>query len=270
MKRRLSLFASVLVLAGCATSDVETPGPVPSDPMPSDPVIEADKTELGDTEAAGPVDYDEAWFISGGWPGEYPLGFSVLEAGVVLAGRAHMHPSAAADIACPVEQFATYQQWNNARGLSDDLDFVTATLKLTVTMTADAPIEVPADPMGYETKQLGLKEGDRLIYKRYLGEGYAIIEVNDREYDINENELANVSDIDEVVNSSRLGEDLWVELACADVAGSRAWILYDDAIETAGIGPTPVFGYGDSRDLSPEDVALSYELKQALAEMDAG
>lgn len=263
MKRSLGLVAAIAVLTACATSRVETPGP-----GPADPVIGTDQTAALEAPGDPVEDYDEAWYISSGWPGEYPLGFSVLEDGVVLMGRARMHPSALPDVACPVAKYATYHQWNNDRVMADELAFVTATQTQTVTMSADAPIEVPADTMGYETKRLDLKAGDQLIYKRYLGEGYAIIEVNGRAFDINEAELANVSDIETVLAGAVEGEHLWVEIACLDEAGSRAWVLFGEAVRTDGVGPSPVFGYGESRDLDPAEAAISQDLKQALAEMD--
>ncbi len=246
---RLALVLSIGIIAAC-TSTVEPP-PVAVDP------VEATITPLIEPEPV-PVatlpEYDATWYISSGWPGEYPPGFSILEPGIVLTGRAQMHPLAEANLACPVEEFATYQPWNFVRAEADALDFRVATRLFEITMTTDAPIEVPADDMGYVLKLLPLKAGDVLTYKRYLGEGYAIIAHDGVDYEINEAELANVSDINRAVEAVDGGEDLWVEVKCHDAAASRAWVLYDEAIVTAGVGPTPITGYGMSVDLTPKDV----------------
>ena len=263
MRISISLFGAAC-LAACATEVATAPLPVQDDPAPE--IVAEAPLETPELVSTQVPEYGETWNISGGWPGEYPLGFSVLEDDVVLQGRTNMHPLTEPTVACPLDRFATYQQWNFARGDADDLDFVVANRMIDVTMTADAPIEVPAGEFGYETKALMLKSGEVLSYKRYLGEGFAIVGYQGSDYEINEAELVNVSDIDEAVNASGIGEDLWVEVTCQDEAASRAWILYDEAIRAQGIGPSPVIGYGEARDLTQEDVFHVYELMAIQAQ----
>lgn len=206
--------------------------------------------------------YGDDWFVSGGWPGEYPPGFSILEDNVVLAGRADMDPDLAAEITCRMPKLATYQQWNTDRVDADDLDFVSASKKYEITMTANAPIAVPADELGYSTRQIDLKAGDVLTYKRYLGEGWAIISYQGTDYEINEAELVNVSNIDSSGQAVGSGEDLWVQVTCLDSKSTRAWLLYKEAMEDPGVGPTPVIGYGEARDLTPADLIEARVLKE--------
>lgn len=262
-----TMVCSAALLGACTSTIVPVPEPTPE--APTEPVSIATDilpVETPDLSIVAPENYDDGWNVSGGWPGEYPPGFSVLEEGVVLQGRTAMHPLTEATIACPVSKLATYQQWNFLRTDADDLDYVVATKLFDITMTSDAPIEVPDDEMGYQAKQLPLKKGDVLTYQRYLGEGYAIISFGGVDYEINEAELVNVSDINEAASADGLVEDLWVEVACGDEAASRAWVLYDEVINTSGIGPTPITGYGESADITEADIAGVREQMEMAAE----
>lgn len=252
--RHTLLAVTVLAVTACSTS---------IDPAPSSQTVDMqDVTETPVSEPDTMIDsYAEGWDLSRGWPGEYPPGFSVLEEGVTLMGRSVMQPLSEADMPCPLPKFATYQQWNVARVESDDLDFRTATKLFEITMTTDAPIEVLADALGTTSKLLQLKTGDVLVYKRYLGEGFAIIAHDGVDYEINEVELSDISDFAEKSIAVGYQEDLWVNVKCADEPGNRAWILYDEARQNSGIGPTPIFGFGDSRDITGFDLP---EIRQQI------
>lgn len=189
--------------------------------------------------------YPATWHVSYGWPGEYPAGFVVLDQGVTLKGRAKPNPDAPADIACTLPQYANYQIWNKSRVDRDRLEFIVATKIEPVTMTVDANIEYPTDT-GMQVLQL--KTGDVLSYLRYLGEGFAIFGFGGEEYTINEAELRDISSI----TYGGLDEDQWVEVAC--IGGTRAWLLYDDAIASDSIVPSPIVGFGEASDIFPDEV----------------
>ena len=198
-----------------------------------------------DRDFAALAGYPDTWYVSYGWPGEYPAGFVVLEQGVTVNGRARPNPDAPANVACTLPQYANYQIWNRERVERDSLEFIVASKIEPVTMLVDAKIETPGDE-GMQV--LDLKAGDVLSYLRYLGEGFAIFGVNGQEYTINEAELRDISSMSAV----SLEEDQWVEVAC--IGGTRAWLLYDDAIAHDEIVPSPIVGFGEASDIYPDEV----------------
>ncbi|HPF21923.1 MAG TPA: hypothetical protein PK417_00500 [Hyphomonas sp.] len=252
--------AWILALAGClaacgqpadkpAGSSAEVaddvlPADVPADEPLASP-YEVAESAPDDRDFAALAAYPDTWYVSYGWPGEYPAGFVVLDQGVTVNGRARPNPDAPANVACTLPQYANYQIWNRARVDRDHLEFIVATRIEPVTMAVDATIETPGD-LGMQT--LELKAGDTLSYLRYLGEGFAIFGFNGQEYTINEAELRDISDIP----AGLLDEDLWVEAAC--IGGTRAWILYDDAIAMDSIVPSPIVGFGEASDIYPDEV----------------
>src|SRR5690606_9627873 len=141
------------------------------------------ETAPDDRDFAALAGYPEGWYVSYGWPGEYPAGFVVLDQGVKLNGRARPNPEAPANVSCTLPQYANYQIWNRDRVERDSLDFSVATKIVPVTMWVDAHIESPGDT---GMQMLHLKAGDTLSYLRYLGEGFAIFGYNGQEYTINE------------------------------------------------------------------------------------
>ena len=198
-----------------------------------------------DRDFAALAAYPDTWHVSYGWPGEYPAGFVVLEQGVTVNGRARPNPDAPANVACTLPQYANYQIWNRQRVERDHLEFIVASKIEPVVMKVDANIETPGDE---GMRVLNLKAGDVLSYLRYLGEGFAIFSFDGQEYTINEAELRDISSM----TGASLEEDQWVEVAC--IGGTRAWILYDDAIAHDEIVPSPIVGFGEASDIYPDEV----------------
>jgi hypothetical protein len=198
-----------------------------------------------DRDFAELAGYPDTWHVSYGWPGEYPAGFVVLEQGVTVNGRARPNPDAPANVACTLPQYANYQIWNQQRVERDNLQFIVASKIEPVTMLVDASIETPGDE-GMQV--LELKAGDVLSYLRYLGEGFAIFGFGGQEYTINEAELRDISSM----SGMGIEEDQWVEVAC--IGGTRAWLLYDEAISNDDIVPSPIVGFGEASDIYPDEV----------------
>lgn len=249
------------VLAGCGQK-AETPV------EPTESVMEETVTET-EPLAAPPSKIDYAalsgygpeWYVSGGWPGEYPPGFAIVEDNVSVSGRAVPRLDAPRDVACPLPRLANYQIWNNARNESDELDYFVATKTFPVTLTQDASIEFAGDN-GIGT--LDLKAGDQLTYLRYLGEGFTILSYDGVAHDINEAELRDISDI----GSGEIEEHLWISVACT--GGNRAWLKYDETIKTPGILPSPILGFGEAYDLSEDQIEVAREqARQMDAPMNA-
>ena len=97
----------MLVVAAC-TDDIKT----------------TQSAKAGDKSDVAKAAYDDSWFLSPGWPGEYPNGFTILVDDVVLAGRAEMNKSVPKSLQCPVPRLANYNQWNRERVEADELEFV--------------------------------------------------------------------------------------------------------------------------------------------------
>lgn len=243
------ILSAALFVAACGQSDVAPDGAAEG-PVGDEAAIVASDT---DEAAAAPVEtdyaalsgYDDSWFLSPGWPGEYPPGFAVLDAEVKVPARARPNPTDPQDITCHLPQYANYQLWNNLRNDSDDLDYFVATKKLPVTVLEDTEVEFVGDA-GIE--KLALKAGDQLTYLRYIGEGFTVMSFNGREFDINEGELREITDIGAIENE----EDLWVQVTC--LGGKQAWLLFDEVVQEKGVYPSPITGYGEAHDILPEEV----------------
>ena len=246
------IFAAAIVLAACGQS---------SDAPQESDIVATDGSELEAAAGAQPArasdyvapdfaklsGYGDGWYISPGWPGEYPAGFVVLDEGLTVQARARPNPAAPQDKACTLPRLANYQLWNYPRVSADKLEFFVATKTFPVTLTQDAAIEYVSDAGSMQV--LDLKQGDQLNYLRYLGEGFAILSFGGTEYDINEAELMGITDIQD----SKGEEDEWVRVTCAD--GSQPWLLYDEVVAVPGIVPSPVTGYGDASDITADQVA---------------
>ena len=249
------IVSAALFVAACGQSDV-TPQAGSEGAAAADAAAAAG-TEAGSAPEAPPTDYaalsgyDDSWFLSPGWPGEYPPGFAVLDADVRVPARARPNPTDPQDITCLLPQYANYQLWNTARNDADDLDYFVATKKLPVTVLEDAEVEFVGDA-GTET--LPLKAGDQLTYLLYIGEGFTVMSFNGREFHINEGQLREITDIGALENE----EDLWVRVTC--LGGKQAWLLFDEAVLEPGIYPSPITGYGDAKDIRPEEVETVREM----------
>lgn len=243
------ILSAALFVAACGQSEVSTTagpevargGEMPADAAQTETVAAAVPT----TDYAALSGYDGNWFLSPGWPGEYPPGFAVLDADVRVPARARPNPTDPQDITCLLPQYANYQLWNNVRNKSDDLDYFVATKKLPVTVLEDAEVEFVGNS-GIE--KLPLKAGDQLTYLRYIGEGFTVMSFNGREFDINEGELREITDIGAIENE----EDLWVRVNC--LGGKQAWLLFDEVVLEKGVYPSPITGYGEAHDILPDEV----------------
>lgn len=270
MKQILILLSAGL-LAACSPSDSSN-GEVPVDKPPVTQSADTGNAEKPD-ETIPPLAayYKTGWTVTEGWPGEYPQGFSILEAGVEVLGRRDMDPQIAASITCPLPKYATYQPWNFARNENDALMFMVATRIFDITATAPSEIEVIASQQSSgdivaETETLKLEAGDTLRYKRYIGEGYAVLESGGIDYEINLGDLSKVTNIDSAMPDDDRGEDLWLRVTCADASHQRVWLLYNEVIQHPDIAVTPIAGYGEASDLNDESVVDARRLKDMVLE----
>ena len=234
MKRRASLYLTALVLVAC-------------NPQPS--AIETDTPPAPETapvsETVPVVDipgYDDTAIINDFWSGEYPDGFTIMASGVTTLGRAEMKLAAPRTIECALPKGANYQIWNDARYDADELRFVSVNFPSPATITQDVQIETF---VGDTPITLDLKAGDVISYQYYVGEGFFIGKFEGVDYDFMEEDL-----IGKIEYADAPPTDQWVNVRCDGEPGQRAWLLYREVIETPGIAPSEITGYGTSSDVS--------------------
>ena len=236
-------FAAAAILVGCG----ETASIEPAEGPNATTLESADI--VSDAEIAVPTYDEDVWYVSAGWPGEYPPGFSIFAEGVSVPARVGMHDSLPADLTCALPQNATYQLWNQARVEADGLDFITVSEKFDITISETAEIDAPAGEFDNPNNTLKLEPGDRLTYLRYLGEGWTLMEINGEERDVNEMDLMEISDI-RTAGETTSDDILWINIPCGD---TRGWLTLDEALADPGILMTPIIGYGVSRDMTEQD-----------------
>ena len=271
MKRIMGLISAGL-LAACSPSDSANKNP----PAANAPVAQPAEIAQPDTPAEAPPPipayYQTGWAVTGGWPGEYPQGFSILEDGVTVMGRPDMNPQEAASITCPLPKYATYQPWNFARNENDALLFMVATRIFSITVTKPSEIEAIASQQStgdlvVKAETLKLEPGETLLYKRYIGEGYAVLERGGVDYEINIGDLNDVTDIETAAQGDEGSEDLWVRVTCDGASGQRTWLLYNDVIQHPDIAVSPIAGYGEASDLNDKSGAEARRLKNMALEV---
>ena len=238
-------IAAVLALSACSdTSQTNTQ---------TTPDVAAEiKTEPVKTETTT-LTYGDKFYVSDFWAGEYPSGFAVAEDGVVLQARAQMHIDAPQDVSCPLPHNANYHTWNVARVNADDIRFHSVIETSTITITADIKIETSREDVD-ELIELDLKTGDTLTYLTYVGEGFIIAAYDGHEYFLNEGDFIDAAEFEKVDSTPQQ----WVQVKCADDAGTRGWILYRDAEAEPGLVNALIAGYGETYDLDHEKMANAF------------
>lgn len=251
MMRRLLIAAATvgLVVSGCspASEDPTAPDPTPES-TDSDTSDTPDETEasttlpgLSDSNGIETIGYPDGWELQPFWSGEYPNAFSVTQEGVTVMGHETITFESFPPIYCGLPHKATYSPWNGARRESDDLDFVAMVFPTTFTIMEDVSVEAF---VGDGVEQLALSAGDELIYKSYLAEGFFIAEKDGIQYELNEGELPASTEFQQGPEDQE-----WVLVTCDDADGTRAWILYQDALGVPGVEPFEYTAFGEAADL---------------------
>ncbi|MEZ5538030.1 MAG: hypothetical protein R3F02_20685 [Thiolinea sp.] len=186
--------------------------------------------------------YDDSWYISSGWPGEYPNGFSILKDGVVLEGRAEMNKAAAKTLNCPVPRLANFNPWNHQRVDADQLEFISASKKFTIPVVEDVDVPVFDDAHG---DTLALKKGAELTYLTYIAEGFALMAYQGKEYQV---DMAGLEEKVSFAGQPDIADDLWVNIPCQ--SGQRGWVLHSEVVGVDGVRETEHTVYGESPDLA--------------------
>lgn len=244
-----TVLAASLALTACNPS---TPAPTEADDTapqgdaaPSPETAEETETDLteilAETDDIQTIGYPEGWEMQLYWSGEYPNGFAVTQEGVTVMGHETITFEEYPPIYCGLPHKATYSPWNVDRMISDELVFVAMTYPTTFTIREDTSLEVF---VGDGAEQLELKAGDQLTYKSYIAEGFFIAEKDGIAYEMNEAELPTSTEFEQGPEDQE-----WVQVTCDDAEKTRAWVLYDQALQAPGVEPYEYTGFGEAADL---------------------
>jgi hypothetical protein len=204
--------------------------------------------------AAPASGYDNSWYVSDFWSGEYPPGFSVTRPDTVVRARRAMDKAAPRDVACKLPYLAVIHPWNQRRAAASQIKFLSATRIVQLI----AKEQFVFEDMGDDAKRkVEIKKGDVIEYIRNDAEGSFEARIAGKQYTAGQSVFDHVQDIAD----DQFIEDDWVSLACT--GGSRAWIFLaelglgsdDPKAQTSGIsavGPGQT-GYGSARDLTAEE-----------------
>lgn len=184
--------------------------------------------------------YDQSWYRSEGWGGEYPNGFTLAQ-DVTVDIRKEPAPKAAADISCQMRKGATYHPWNQARTTADQLQFLTFTkiepYRVNKTFTAEI-----SDQAG-QSRTLNLPAGTTWDYLANLAEGSFLFRYQGETYvggqDMFEQSASTAPDTD-------IDPDEWLGLRCAN--GTTGWLLLRDVADRPGFDDPNIMDYGQASD----------------------
>jgi hypothetical protein len=207
--------------------------------------------------------YDDDWYMTKFWSGEYPAGFSVTRAGTTVMGRTAMDKDLPRDVPCVLPYRAVIHPWNRARARKSRVEFHAATR--IIRLVAKENFEF-VGLGGQDTVRVPMKTGDAIEYIHNLGEGLFRVRVAGKEHTASQDLFKHVQD----VTRDQFVEDDWAVMTCEN--RRRVHIFLDDLRDPAdpekfapGIadGRAGHQGYGHSRDLTAAEAqALERERGQ--------
>lgn len=185
--------------------------------------------------------YDEGWYRAPFWSGEYPGGFSVVQATTVQL-RPSLDPVAEKSIACDLPQGATYQAWNLERVEDQGLAFVSFTRIADYKMTESFEATVYRRDDASEVK-LALMDGDSWRYLVYLAEGAFLMEYGGVIYDGTQDLFEHSEQV-----GDEDGYEEWLRINCPN--NQWGWLYMGDiAIDQGQFIAANITEYGVSKDL---------------------
>jgi hypothetical protein len=213
-------------------------------------LTEEEAAVLENAKATGMAlaDYEDAWFWSKGWSGEYPPGFSVTKSHITVMARSAMVKDMPREVACELPYLAVIHPGNPERIRKNDMQFFSATK--VIKMIAKEEFDFGDD--------VEVKKGERIEYIRNLSEGDFSIRIYVETYTADQSLWAFV---DKPARDQFVEED-WVLLTCQ--GGNSAYIFLDDVRIKGpnytlsfppGISVAESFDGGQSRDLTEQEAA---------------
>jgi hypothetical protein len=195
--------------------------------------------------------YDDTWFQSNFWSGEYPPGFSVTKKRTTLMARSGMDKDLPRDVACEMPYLALIHPWNKERIRKSNMQFFSAT-KI-IKMVAKEDFDFGDD--------VAVKKGEVIEYIGNGAEDFFGVRIRGKRYTAGEDLFVFV----ETPAQDQFVEDDWVLLTCQ--GGNRAYIFVHD-LGVRGWSDAPAFvpgisdtgpgqeGYGSARDLTEQEAAV--------------
>jgi hypothetical protein len=191
--------------------------------------------------------YDDTWFKSNFWSGEYPPRFSVTKKRTTLMARSGMDKDLPRDVACEMPYLALIHPWNKERTRKSNLQFFSVT-KI-IKMIAKEDFDFGDD--------ITVKKGEVVEYIANRAEGFFYVRIGGKPYDADQSLFEFV----ETPTQDQFVEDDCVLLTCQ--GGNRAYIFaYDLGVRrwpdapafVPGISDTGPGqnGYGKARDLTEQ------------------
>jgi len=172
-----------------------------------------------------PNGYDSSWYVTGYWPGEWPMGFSVAKPGVTVMARSGMDKKLPRSVICDLPYRAVFNPWNGARNAKSHVEYFTASKVIALTALKDFKLDDDGKP-------IVVKKGQVVEYLSYLSEGSFIARINGKIYD--SYGVADQSLFDDgklsppPSDSSANTDEQWLGLRCNN--GKTAWIFTPDLL----------------------------------------
>lgn len=171
--------------------------------------------------------YDDSWYKTDFWAGEYPEGFTIKQ-DVTTKIRKEPDHKTAREIECSLKKGETYHQWNEARVKSSKLEFVSLVKKVVYIIKEPASLALIDEESEKDTK-INFDNGDEWTYLTYYAEGAFRMEFKGVVYTA-EQSLFEVSGEKGAVGPNSIHETSeWMKLTCAN--GKTGWLLYEEVFK---------------------------------------
>jgi hypothetical protein len=197
--------------------------------------------------------YDNSWYQTEFWSGEWPNGFSVTKKDVTVLGRTAMDKDLVASVICKLPYKAVFNPWNDVRTAQSQASYMTASKIVVLTALKDFRLDDGVNAVD-------VSKGDQIEYLIYGAEGSFLVRYMGVEYWADQS-LWNDGKVTELSEDSTQ-QDEWLRLNCEN--GETAWLftpeltttdrqgnsVYIDGLCRASIGSPGVDDYGHARDLT--------------------
>jgi hypothetical protein len=164
--------------------------------------------------------YDDTWFKSKFWSGEYPPGFSVTKKRTTVMARRAMDKNAPREVACELPYLAVIHPWNKERIQKSSMQFFSATKIVKMIAKEDFKFD----------DKIVVKKGEVIQYIGNGAEDAFGVRIGGKPYTAYQDLWQHVDAPDE----DQFIEDKWVLLTCQ--GGARAYIYLDDVRSEAPDG----------------------------------
>jgi hypothetical protein len=198
--------------------------------------------------AQGFAGYDDTWFKSKFWAGEYPPGFSVTKRRTTVMARRAMDKNVPREVACELPYLAVIHPWNKERIRKSNMQFFSATKIIKMIAKEDFKFN----------DNVAVKKGEVIEYIGNGAEDFFAVRIGGKPYTAGQDLWPFV----DAPTEDQFIEDKWVLLTCQ--VGARAYIYLDDVRSEApdgsvtfvpGVSDGTSETYGKAFDLTEQEAA---------------